>query len=118
MNSAKPEFIAVYGRRRIGKTFLVRQFFNDTFDFYATGIYQIPKSEQLRNWQQQLLKYSGVKRKRPQDWFDAFQQLEEYLETKSALSRITIFIDELPWMDTPKSNFIFILMPKKCSPYG
>ena len=47
MNSAKPEFIAVYGRRRIGKTFLVRQFFNDTFDFYATGIYQIPKSEQL-----------------------------------------------------------------------
>ena len=106
VESAKPEFIAVYGRRRIGKTFLVKQFFNDSFDFYATGIYQISKQEQLRNWQEQLLKYSGEKRKRPQDWFEAFRQLEEFLETKAAQPRITVFIDELPWMDTPKSNFI------------
>lgn len=106
VESPRPEFIAVYGRRRIGKTFLVKQFFNDTFDFYTTGVYQISKTEQLKNWQMQLCKYSGTKRTKPKDWFEAFSQLEEFLETKKEQPKITIFIDELPWMDTPKSNFI------------
>ena len=106
VDSPRAEFVAIYGRRRIGKTFLVKQFFNDSFDFYITGIYQISKAEQLKNWQEQLRKYSGTKRNRPQDWFSAFNQLEEFLETKHEQERITIFIDELPWMDTPKSNFI------------
>ena len=106
VESPRAEFIAVYGRRRIGKTFLVKQFFNETFDFYTTGVYQVTKSEQLRTWQDQLRKYSGVKRNKPKDWFEAFEQLEEYLDTKKEQEKIVIFIDELPWMDTPKSNFI------------
>jgi len=106
VESTRAEFIAVYGRRRIGKTFLVKQFFNEAFDFYTTGVYQISKTEQLKNWQMQLYKYSGTKRTKPKDWFEAFSQLEEFLETKKEQPKLTIFIDELPWMDTPKSNFI------------
>ncbi len=106
VESPRAEFMAVYGRRRIGKTFLVKQFFNDSFDFYTTGVYQISKSEQLKNWQMQLYKYSGVKRPKPKDWFEAFAMLEEFLETKKDQPKVTVFIDELPWMDTPKSNFI------------
>lgn len=105
-DSHKAEFVAVYGRRRIGKTYLVKQFFDDCFDFYATGIYQVPRSVQLRHWQEQLQRYSGVKRPRPKDWFEAFGQLRDYLSTLSQQPRVVIFIDELPWFDTPKSGFI------------
>lgn len=106
LDSPKAEFIAVYGRRRIGKTYLVKQFFEENFDFYASGVYQISRSEQLKRWQVQLNKYSGQKKTRPKDWFEAFDQLQTYLETLSEKERLVIFIDELPWMDTPKSNFI------------
>lgn len=106
LDSPKAEFIAVYGRRRIGKTYLVKQFFEEKFDFYASGVYQISRSEQLKRWQVQLNKFSGQKKARPKDWFEAFDQLQAYLETLSEKERLVIFIDELPWMDTPKSNFI------------
>ena len=106
VESNKAELIAVYGRRRIGKTYLVKQFFSESFDFYVTGVYQVSRSEQLKIWQEQLKKYSGNKRARPKDWFDAFNQLREYLETLGNERRIIIFIDELPWLDTPKSGFI------------
>ena len=81
VESPRAEFIAVYGRRRIGKTFLVKQYFNDTFDFYISGIYKVPRAEQLKRWQSQLNKYSGKKRARPKDWFEAFDQLCDYLES-------------------------------------
>lgn len=106
MNSPRAEFVAVYGRRRIGKTYLVKHFFGETFDFYATGVYKVPRAEQLKHWQEQLRKHSGMRRNRPKDWFEAFGQLQEYLESKEDQERIVIFIDELPWMDTPKSGFI------------
>ena len=102
----RAEFVAIYGRRRIGKTFLVKQFFQDSFDFYTTGIYKISKAEQLKDWQEKLRRYSGVKRTRPKDWFEAFYQLQDFLETKAEQEKIIIFIDELPWLDTPKSNFL------------
>ena len=106
MDSGKAEFVAVYGRRRVGKTYLVKQFFGECFDFYATGVYEVPRSEQLKHWQLQLQRFSGVKRLKPKDWFEAFDQLQEYLEGKAGQERVVIFIDELPWLDTPKSNFV------------
>lgn len=74
--SNKPEFVAVYGRRRIGKTFLVKQFFKEKFDFYFTGAYQATKKDQLFNFKMTLESYSGVKRKTPQTWLEAFFQLK------------------------------------------
>lgn len=106
IESDVPELIAIYGRRRIGKTFLVRQYFNDTFSFYSTGIYQGTKKEQLGEFNRQLERYSGHKWKVAKDWFDAFAQLREYLESLSGDKPIVVFLDELPWMDTHKSRFI------------
>lgn len=104
--SKSPELIAIYGRRRIGKTFLVRQYFNDAFSFYSTGIYQGTKKEQLGEFTRQLEYYSGRKWKVAKDWFDAFAQLREYLGTLGGNKPIIVFLDELPWMDTRKSRFI------------
>lgn len=106
MDSEKAEFVAVYGRRRIGKTYLVKQYFSENFDFYATGVYKISRSDQLKLWQEQLRKYSGEKQTKPKDWFEAFGQLQEYLETLGEKEKIVLFIDELPWLDTPKSGLI------------
>ncbi len=59
LSSKRPEFVAVYGRRRIGKTFLIKQFFKNKFDFYLTGIYDSNLSETLELFNAQLTKYSG-----------------------------------------------------------
>ena len=104
-DSPKPELVAVYGRRRVGKTYLVKSFFNQTFDFYFTGSFNTPKSTLLRLFQSELERYSGKKLKKPQDWFEAFGQLRDYLSSLKK-EKIVVFLDELPWMDTPKSNFI------------
>jgi len=106
IDSDSSELIAIYGRRRVGKTFLVRQYFDDAFSFYSTGIYQGTKKEQLREFNRQLEYYSGHKWKVAKDWFDAFAQLREYLESLDGCKPIVVFLDELPWMDTQKSRFI------------
>ena len=105
LESNKPEFVAVYGRRRIGKTFLVKQFFKEKFDFYITGAYQATKKDQLLNFKMTLESYSGKKRKMPQTWLEAFFQLKDYLSSLGDRRKV-VFIDELPWFDTPRSNFI------------
>lgn len=106
IGSDSPELIAIYGRRRIGKTFLVRQYFNDSFTFYFTGIYQGTRKEQLGAFRRQLEYYSGQKWKIAQDWFEAFDQLREYLASIDGTGPLVVFLDELPWMDTPKSRFV------------
>lgn len=105
-DSPKAEFVAVYGRRRIGKTYLVKQYFDEQFDFYATGVYQETRSEQLKHWQNQLTKYSGTRHNKPKDWNEAFSQLQNLIESLPEKERFLIFIDELPWFDTPKSGFL------------
>lgn len=104
-DTPKAELVAIYGRRRVGKTYLVKTFFDQKFDFYFTGAFATPKMIQLRLFQQELYRYSKVRRKKPQDWFEAFEQLREYLESLKK-EKIVIFLDELPWLDTPRSNFI------------
>ncbi len=105
VDSGRPEFVAVYGRRRIGKTFLVKQFFKEKFDFYITGAYQADRREQLFNFKMTLQSYSGVKRPQPKSWLEAFFQLRDYLTTLGDRRKV-VFIDELPWFDTPRSHFI------------
>lgn len=104
-NSAKPELLAIYGRRRVGKTFLIRQYFDDKFDFYMTGIYQGTKNEQLRIFQKQLNHYADASFPMVNNWFDAFDQLKTYLQHINK-KRIVVFFDEMPWLDTPKSRFL------------
>ena len=103
--SERAELIAVYGRRRVGKTYLVKTFFKEKFDFYITGIYKGTKQEQLRFFHRQLCAYSKHDYPQPESWFDAFDRLKEYLSGLKK-ERIVVFIDELPWLDTPRSGFI------------
>lgn len=97
--------IAVYGRRRVGKTYLVKYFFDEKFDFYFTGSFETPMKTQLALFRDALSQYSHKTQPIPKDWFEAFMQLKEYL-LGIKKDRIVLFLDELPWMDTPKSKFI------------
>lgn len=106
--SDSPEFVAVYGRRRVGKTFLIKKFFNDKFDFYMTGSYNTSLAVHLDDFKNQLQKYSGRERPKPKSWREAFAQLEEYLFSLKK-DKIIVFIDELPWLDTLRSGFISAL---------
>lgn len=105
-NSRKAEFIAVYGRRRVGKTYLIRQYFKNQFAFDMTGVMEGSKSEQMTAFHIALKTY-GYKGKKNQNWIDAFFSLRQLLESKiEAGKRCVIFLDELPCLDTPKAGFI------------
>ena len=101
----KPALVAVYGRRRVGKTFLVREHFKGRFDFYFTGSYQMSRQGQLSLFNQELRFRSGMDFPVAKDWITAFAQLRQYLETVEK-KRLVLFFDELPWMETPKSGFM------------
>lgn len=112
-NSKKPELVVVKGRRRVGKTYLINNTFNNNFSFKYTGISPIDLNEnkesklkqQIDSFYISLLKY-GYKGNKPTSWLEAFYCLEVLLETKRSDERMVVFIDELPWLDTHKSNFI------------
>ena len=107
MESDRSEFVIVYGRRRVGKTFLVDHFFNRHYDFSFVGGHRLPKAKQLRNFAKSLKKYANLQRQ-PSfgGWDDAFDALEEYLESLPDDRRKVVFFDEMPWIDTPQSEFI------------
>ena len=107
MESQRSELIVMYGRRRVGKTFLVRRFFNDTYSFHYVGAHKQSKEAQLQNFREALLQY-GIKEKIPDNlgnWHDAFLCLEKHLEGCKEARKV-VFFDEMPWMDTHGSEFL------------
>lgn len=105
-DSNSSEFVAVYGRRRVGKTFLVKEMFGQQFAFYATGVSRGSKQTQLKCFQDSLKESGYVENNNiPGDWFEAFERLKKVI-VRSRKHRKVIFLDELPWMDTQKSNFV------------
>ena len=64
-DSPKAELVAIYGRRRVGKTYLIKQYFDNQFDFYFTGSFETAKNIQLRLFKQELERYSSQKRTHP-----------------------------------------------------
>ena len=105
--SDESEFVAVYGRRRVGKTYLVRETFSDRFAFHHTGLPNATKHQQLVHFKESLAA-AGARVKTPRNWFEAFRVLREVV-ARSAFRRKVVFIDELPWMDTAKSDFLMAL---------
>lgn len=108
--SKRPEFVAVYGRRRVGKTYLIKEYFNNNFSFYTTGIANEKTAGQLKAFHSSLVKYGYEEKKMPSDWFEAFEILRRVLESDKVYrepinNKRVIFIDELPWMDTARSDF-------------
>ena len=108
LESDKSEFVAIYGRRRIGKTYLVRETFDYRFTFQHTGVQNADKTRQLSEFAESLQRAGMQKVRKLKNWFEAFHALENFLETLPTSKKI-IFIDELPWMDTPKSDLVSAL---------
>lgn len=106
--SDEAEFLAVCGRRRVGKTFLIREFFEGNIVFTCSGIANSDYKMALRNFTFSLKRYSKDKDFQPCDWLDAFEMLIDYLSSLPEGRKI-VFLDELPWMDTPGSDFLSAL---------
>jgi AAA+ ATPase superfamily predicted ATPase len=104
--SNQSEFLAVYGRRRVGKTFLIREFFNNEFTFYLTGVANATTKEQLLNFDLQLHQLTGQELQYSENWLFAFQKLKIYLSSISSKKKKVVFFDELPWLDTKNSDFM------------
>ena len=102
------QFVAIYGRRRVGKTYLVRETFSSHIVFQHTGLQKVDKKGQLKEFQRSLLNAGMPKVPKFSDWFDAFFALGQFLQSRPEGKKV-VFIDELPWMDTPKSNLVAAL---------
>ena len=103
--SENSEFVAVYGRRRVGKTYLIRETFGYKFTFQHTGLAKGNTKEQLFSFAISLRDAGYDDCPIPKSWLEAFSLLSAYLKNSTDEKKI-VFLDELPWMDTPRSNFI------------
>jgi len=100
------EFVVVYGRRRVGKTYLVRETFAGQFAFSYTGIANVSAKVQLAQFERALTEHGHTLTEPVRDWFAAFAQLQAFLETRRDGGPLIVFLDELSWMDNHKSDFL------------
>ena len=111
-NRNKPELLAIYGRRRVGKTYLIEQVFKNRFSFRHAGLSPIEHEKkglldaQIKHFYNSLKSFGLKSDKCPDSWLDAFYLLQQLLENTDTGKRQVVFIDELPWLDTPRSGFI------------
>jgi len=108
MAAKGPELIALFGRRRVGKTFLIRQCLGHSLAFEMSGTQDANLAAQLENFKKTIGKAIGNDNiyQIPVKWADAFDQLSHYLTPKLATERCVVFLDEFPWLNTPKSGFL------------
>jgi uncharacterized protein len=106
--SKKPELVALIGRRRIGKTYLVKQVYAQQIDFELVGAQHGSMGSQIQNFVLSISKYfpDFDIRQKPNSWIEAFHLLGQALETIKKTEKTIVFLDELPWLDTKRSNFI------------
>ncbi len=111
--SGKAELVAIYGRRRVGKTYLVNNVFKDKITFGHAGLAPDENESaekqykgQLEQFYSSLLLCGMVEGSIPKNWIEAFLMLEKLLMSKNTDDRQVVFLDELPWMDTPGSDFL------------
>ena len=114
-DSKKAELVAVYGRRRVGKTYLIDDTFKDRITFRHAGLSPAENEKQgllkkqLEGFYYSLLRSGMREKKKPKSWLEAFFMLEIFLDDINDGSRQLVFIHELPWMDTPRSGFLAAL---------
>ncbi|MBP5346306.1 MAG: AAA family ATPase [Bacteroidales bacterium] len=111
--SNRPEFVAIYGRRRVGKTFLIKQALKGRITFQHTGVSPVDQlnersqiKTQLDSFYYSLLSYGLEGHPKPTSWMEAFFLLEQLIIQLDNGERQVIFFDELSWMDTPRSGFL------------
>ncbi len=106
LKATTAQLVVVYGRRRVGKTYLINEFFKDNLDFKVTGAYGLSREVQLRNFSDELNRRCKGKFPIPKDWIEAFNFLRDYIDGLSKNKKHIFFIDEMPWLDTHKSGFL------------
>ena len=107
LQSRQAEFVAITGRRRVGKTFLIRNYFKSRIVFDCSGLHEQSQPLQLENFRD-VLKNSQQKSKAidvPQTWLQAFNLLKQHITGIKGKNKKVIFLDELPWFETPRSGF-------------
>ena len=108
LNADEAQFLAVYGRRRVGKTYLIRQTFSDKFTFEHAGLADGGRKEQLQAFIASIRRAGLRINDIPENWIDAFELLKNLIIRSKDKKKI-VFIDELSWMDTQKSGFLVAL---------
>ena len=106
MEDARAQLVIVYGRRRVGKTYLINEYFGSDFAFRLTGAYKQSKIFQLESFVEELNRKTGNSHHALSNWREAFQALRAYLELLSVEEKKIVFFDEMPWLDTPQSDFL------------
>ena len=111
--SGRPELLVVYGRRRVGKTYLLKEYFENQFAFFFTGTVDASNKENLENFDKAISGYGSIVTTASKKWSDAFDKLKELLEKNDgqpekakARTRKIVFIDEMPWLDRRGSDFL------------
>lgn len=107
LKSRIPELIVVYGRRRVGKTFLIRQVYRKQIQFELSGLHNGKLSDQLENFSIELSqRMKGKFITTPINWLEAFRLLVSYINSLKSKKKKVIFFDEFPWLVTPRSKFL------------
>lgn len=106
MQEKQSQLIILYGRRRIGKTYLIDEFFDGRFDFKLTGAYNESRDIQLRHFAEELSEHLHQQIEPPKDWTAAFLLLRNYLSALPKDEKHVVFFDEMPWLDTMHSGFV------------
>jgi AAA+ ATPase superfamily predicted ATPase len=103
-------FLAVYGRRRIGKTYLIRQVYQKQLVFECSGLHESDLAQQLENFGLTLAQTAQIKQPYlPKTWLQAFSLLSDYLKSLPTADKKVIFLDEIAWFETPRSGFLAAL---------
>ena len=110
LQSEKAEFVTIFGRRRVGKTFLVKEYFTDKIVFDFSGAFEADINVQLHNFWNEYKRFTkeNLTQSVPKNWTEAFNYLTDYLYRFSD-KKVVVFIDEVPWLDQPKSGFLSAL---------
>lgn len=108
IDSPDAELVAVYGRRRIGKTYLIRNFYEDRIAFELTGIHDGTLKTQLSNFGKALQQAykTPLGLRSPGSWVDAFTALEQLLGALDKGQKWVVFFDEFPWLNSRRSGFL------------
>jgi uncharacterized protein len=106
LQSDRAELVCVLGRRRIGKTYLIKTFLKEQIVFEISGVHYSTVQDQLENFAITLRRTTGKVQSQPASWLAAFEQLRLYIDKQQAKTKKVIFFDEFPWLAGPKSKFL------------